>query len=278
MIENAGLITDTSTIAMQNIARRYQQFYPTILTENYSPTHFHFRHTRFAPSNNTIHAFVDGLFGENESGNVNFEDIPDRDLFLSPTEFCPAFTEEVANQHQLAAFRRGPEIEEVVQQVNRKLGFHSSHQLSLDRILIMWEWCRRETGDRFDLSDSEIGENVPWCAPFSIANNILLEYDTDLSYYYVSGYGVRNRRLIQNLNCGLVQDLLAHMQSNDDTDQAVRVFASNSHVLLLLMVTFGALEDTWILHQHNFAQQTARHYLTSLIAPRSGNLAVVRYE
>lgn len=199
-------------------------------------------------------------------------------VFLFPTQFCPAYTEEIANQPYQNALRRGPEIEEMVEQVNRKLGFHGSHQLSFDRVFVMWEWCRRETGDRFDLSDSEIGEEVAWCAPFSIANHLLLEFDTELAYFYSGGYGIRNQRLIENLNCGLVQDLLTFMQSNDDTDQTVCVFASNSLVLMTLMVTFGSFKDTWPLHQHNFAQQTARHWLTSLITPRSGNVAVVRYE
>lgn len=275
-IENAAIPTEGNRVGMRNIARRLQEYFPTILTKDYSPERFHFRHASSLPTNASIRAFASGLFGENEAENVTFENVPVIDSFLMPISFCPALTQETANQHQLNAFREGPEFEEMMEQVNRKLGFHASNKLSIDRVLAMSEFCRRETMEQFALNNPDA--DIAWCAPFSIAHFQLLEYFTDLRYFYLAGYGVRNQRLVENLNCGLVQDLLTLMQSNDNIDQSVRVFVTHSQVIHALMVAFGTFRDTWLIHQHNFAQNSARHWLTSLITPSAGNLIVVRYE
>jgi len=277
-LESASLTTEAGRIAMRNVARRYQQFFPSILSDTYTSARFHFRHTRTARTNTTIRAFADGLFGENQNENVVFEDVPENDTFLRPIDFCPEFREEVADQHQQVAFANGPEFEEMMEQINRKLGFHGSSQLSVDVVLVMWEWCRFETATYFELSDSEIGDPSPWCIPFSIAHNQILEYYQDLGYYHFTGYGVRNQRLIENLNCGLMQDLINHLQSDNSTDQMVRVFVTYSQMLQALMVTLGAFRDVPNLHQHNFAQQTSRHWQTSLMTPNAANFVVVRYD
>ncbi|KAJ6644488.1 Multiple inositol polyphosphate phosphatase 1 [Pseudolycoriella hygida] len=277
-LESASLTTEAGRIGMRNIARRYQQFFPTILTETYDRQRFHFRHTRTMRTNTTIRAFASGLFGESESENVFFEDVPENDSFLRPIDFCPPFREEVANQHQQVAFENGPEFEEMMEEINRKLGFHGSNQLSVDTVLVMWEWCRFETATYFELSESEIGDPSAWCIPFSISHQSILEYYQDLGYYHFTGYGVRNQRLIQNLNCGLMQDLLTHLQSNSSADTTVRVFVTYSQMVQALMVTLGAFRDDINLNQHNFAQQTARHWKTSIMTPNAANFVVVRYD
>lgn len=276
-MDNARLGTPGSISLMRNIARRYQQFFPTILTNDYSPDRFHFRHIMDPETNTSIRAFASGLFGEDESQYVIYETVPDFDWFLYPKYNCPALAEETANQHQREAFQLGPEIEEMAEQVNRKLGFHGSNQLSLSKIFLLWKICILETGESIELSNSTIGEDVPWCSAFSMAHHLLLEYDSDLRYFYLAGYGVRNQRLVENLNCGLMQDLLKHMQS-DNTDQTARIYVTHSQMLLALLVTFGSFRDTSPITQHNFAQQTTRQWLTSLIIPNAGNIVVVRYK
>jgi len=278
IIENSNQNTEASVIAIQNIARRFQRNYPNILTETYSHDRFHFRHNWRQRSNDSIRAFAAALFGEAEAQNVIFEDVPENDFFLRPIDFCPEFTELTANQSEQAAFRQGPEFEQLTEEINRKLGFRGSNQLSVDYILIMWDWCRFETSFTFELSNSETGGESPWCAPFSMSHHRVLEYYYDLGWYYGFGYGVRNQRLVENLNCGLLQDLLIHMQSDDDTDQKARIFMTYLQESQMMLVALGAFRDTWPLHQHNFAQQSARHWSTSVITPFGANLVVVRHD
>lgn len=263
---------------MQNIAWRFQQHYPNIFPPTYSRDRFLFRHTESERTNTSIRAFAYGLFRE-AGEDVVYEDVPERDVLLRPFDFCPTFNEEVANwSAQRDAFRQGPEIQEMVEQVNSRLGFLGTSQLSFATVQAMWEMCRFETGSRFETSFSEIGDDIPWCVPFSVAHHLLMEYYEDLGHFYFSGYGVRNQRLLENLNCGLMQDLLTHIQSEDDSDQMARIFVSYTQEIQLMLVAFGTFRDVWPIHQHNYAQQASRNWLTSLISPLAANLAIVRHE
>ncbi len=277
-IENANLASEAGVFVMNAIARRYQETFPQLLTETYSPDRFLFRHTWSERTNTSIRAFASGLFGESGAQNVIYEDVPDNDWFLRPFDFCPDFDEEVEgwNPSQRLAFRDGPEFVEMLEEINRKLGFRGSNQLSLGTVLQVWNWCTFETSSTFEFSNSETGGDSPWCAAFSVAHHLLLEYSEDLFHFYTAGYGVRNQRLMENLHCGLMQDLLTHIQSDDGP--TTRIFVSYVQEILGMLVTLGSFRDTWPLHQHNYAQQSARNWLTSLMTPLGTNLAVVRYE
>lgn len=260
------MTTDAGVYALQNISRRFQQIFPNILTETYTADHYHFRHTRTQQTNTSIRAFATGLF--TNSANVVYEPVPEFDFFLRPFDFCPAYTEDTANwEAERIAFQQGPEMQELIEQLNRRLGFHGANEISISQVFSMWNLCRAKITSTFETSNSEIGGDSPWCAVFSIAHHHLLEYYTDLGYFHISGYGVRNQRLLENLNCGLWQDLLRHMQSENDADTMARIFLSYEEEVLAMLVALGSFRDVWPMHRHNFAQQTGRNFLPSLISP-----------
>lgn len=266
----AGLSTQAGVVAMENIARRFQQNFPNILPQTYSADRFLFRHVSNERTNTSARAFARGLFGETGSQNVVYEDVPDNDWFLRAFDLCPLYSEETAQWFiQRRGWQDGPEIEEMIEQFNRKLGFNSWNQISFGRILSMWEWCVFETSSTFELTGSERGGDAPWCAAFSVRHHLLMEYWADLGHYYISGYGV---------NCGLLQDLLGLLTSENNNDRTARIYLTETQQLQLMLVALGAFRDVWHFHQHNYAQQSGRHWKTSLIAPLGSNLAVVRYE
>ena len=264
--------------AMQNIGRRYQQFFPTLFPGNYSREWYLFRNSNTRQTHASIRGFVDGLFGDGGFEDVEFEEIPEIDFFLGSIFFCPAFIEETATLAEREAFGEGPEVEQLLDEVNRRLGFRGSNQLSFNTIWIMWEWCRFETASEFELSESPIGEASAWCVPFSVAHNAILEYYADLGYYYFTGYGVRNQRLIENLNCGLMQDLLTHIQDDSVDSQVSRIFVTDSQMVQSFLVSLGALRDEHQMNQYNFAQQSFRHWKTTFVTPNAANIAVIRFE
>lgn len=162
VIENASTATESGEVAMQNIAWRFQQHYPHIFPAVYERDHYLFRHTQSQRTHNSARAFATGLF-RGGAGDVVYEEIPERDTLLRPFDFCPAFNEEVANwSAQRDALRDGPEIREMVEQVNRRLGFTGLTQLSFNTVQTMWEWCRFLTGSTFEISFSPIGDDVAW--------------------------------------------------------------------------------------------------------------------
>lgn len=258
---------------MQNIARRFQQVFPNILTETYSPDRFHFRHTDAERTNTSARAFATGLFGEAAAQSVIYEDVPEVDWLLRPFDFCPLFNEN--SRPYLSAFENGPEITQLMQQVNAKLGLHNN-PLPFFYIVDIWNWCRFETASNFFRSGSETGPDSPWCAAFSVANHELIEYWEDMDYFYYSGYGAKNQHLLVNMHCGLIQDLLHHVQS--DSGASARIFISNIYELQGMLTVLGAFRDPWPIHQHNFAQQFNRFWKTSVISSFGANLAVVLYE
>lgn len=272
------MTTDAGVMAMENIARRFQNVFPDILTEEYSRDRFHFRHTGSQRTNRSIQAFATGLFGEAGAQNVVYEDVPERDWFLRPFDFCPDFWDDVADwQATRNGFREGPEYAELVDNVNRRLGFHAN-RLSFRTIQSMWEWCRFETGSTFEMSGSDTGADSAWCIPFSVADQLLFEYYEDLGHFYFSGYGVPNQRLLENMNCGVMQDLLNHIDNDDDDETVARIFVTYTQEIQSMLVALGSFRDTWPIHQHNYAQQSSRNWLTSLIAQLGSNLSVIRYE
>lgn len=272
---NASMVTPSGIIGIQNIARRFQENFPDILTTTYSPERFLFRQTGTVRVNQTIRFFAAGLFGE-AAESVVYEDVPERDWLLGAIDVCPEFLEG-GEKYWLRreAFRNGPEMQEMFEQFNQRLGF-SSNVFNIDGVKMMWDWCRLEVAGTFEESNSETGPNGHWCAAFSVAHHLLLEYYQDVGHYYRTGYGEPNQRLLENLSCGLMQDLIDHMQS--ESQQTSRIYMGEWEPIQLMLLLLGSFRDVWPLHEHNFAQQTDRNFLISLIAPFGANLAVVRHE
>lgn len=141
-LEHEAATTVAGWTAMQNIGRRYQQFFPTLLPSTYDPNWYTFRNTITRRSHASIRGFVDGLFGDNGWIQVAFQPIPEVDTLLRPIEFCQMFIEKTATLPERQAFEEGPEVEQMVDEVNHRLGFHGSSSLDFRTLWIMWEWCR----------------------------------------------------------------------------------------------------------------------------------------
>lgn len=271
-VEIESMNTEAGWHSLNNIGRRFQQRFPEVLDSTYSQERYLFRHVDTQRGRASISALAGGIFGDNGWLDVVFEPIPENDTMLRSIQLCPAFTEAVAAQPQQVAFADGPEVTQMLEQINRRLGLRGTRQLSFEEILLVWEWCRYETG-------STNGQaSAAWCVPFSIAHHEILEYYRDIGYYHFTGYGVQPQRLIENLNCHLIQDFLSLMQSNDPNDRIVRIYSSFSQVVQALLVALGAFRDYRHLNQHNFAQQAFRLWKSSLLTPNAANLVIVRYE
>lgn len=168
------------------------------------------------------------------------------------------------------AFQNGPEFRAAVSQVNEKLGFRiGSDQLSVQDIRTLWEICRFEKAMNLTVPS-------PMCSAFSVANNEVFEFREDLESYYIFGYGVPNRRLVENIPCELLQNLFRFLQSNDQNDETARIFLTHSSVLQILTVPLRIFEDDLPLSRHSVSRE--RVWKTSWISPKAANLAVVRYE
>ena len=270
--DNDEDLTISGWFEMVNMAERLQEAFPTIFSSTYSPNHYNFMASNTPRAQDSIRAFADGLFGTNEFEQVEFEDAPFPDVILRPFDHCPLQREISANLEEQNAFRDGPEFQEMLSQVNAKLGFLGSQQLRFSEINVLMKICKFEQG-------WNISTPSPLCSAFSISNYQVWEYYETLGYYYQWGYGQPEyRTLFENFNCHLLQDMVRFLESTDPNDHQVRVFNAHFQSLQTMFVAFGVLEDSARLTRHNFAQQIFRLWRASQISPMGAGLVVIRYE
>lgn len=81
-LENANTLTVSGWNIMQGLGERYQQRFPTLLSQTYNRSDYLFRSTDRQRSVGSVRAFADGLFGPNGFQDVEFEAIPEIDIFL----------------------------------------------------------------------------------------------------------------------------------------------------------------------------------------------------
>lgn len=271
-LEVAQNLSSSGWEEMEELAKRYQAAFPTILSSPYSPSEYFFRSAGAHRTETSLHAFTDGLFGLNAHQQVRFENFSEPDLLLRSYANCPLFQDVIAIREEQNVFREGPEYQEMTSQVSAKLGFHGSHALRNNEVEMIFLLCKYE--QIFNLNSTS-----PFCGALSIANHQIHEYYTDLDTYYRLGYGRSNyRKLYENINCFVIQDLLRYLQSNDVTDHKARIFSTNNPTFTLFLVVLGVVEDDVALTRHNLAQQTNRLWKTGVNVPMAANFAVIRHE
>ncbi|KAG4066637.1 hypothetical protein HA402_007273 [Bradysia odoriphaga] len=260
----AEYLTLAGWMEVENIARRYQSAFPTLLPPTYSPSQYLFQHTDAQRTQGSFRAFADGLFGYNGYKAVVPEPIPDRDLLLRPYDFCAEWLANSAEEKEMSKFEKGDEYDEVIDNVNEKLGGTSA---SKSNVRSMWQLCRFEQA-------ADLSRSAPWCSVFSYDDVAVMEYGEDLGYYYEAGYGFSMNK---NILCEAVQNMLLFLL-NDGDEAPARILITHSTVMQLMMVSLGLYEDDTPLKSSNFAEQLNRKWRTSEQTAFASNLAVIRYD
>lgn len=273
--DNADELTVAGWGESRQLAERYQSAFPTLLPSEYSRNHYFFRSGAVQRTRDTLRGFADGLFGYDGHQQVEFGDVAVPDLLVRPYMFCPLNMDLIDSSQtrvEQRAYFEGPEYQEMISRVSRKLGFPVSRTLRVEEIDTLRTLCRFE-------QIWDMNATAPFCAAFSVADHQILEYWYDLYYYHAFSYGMPYyRTLRENMQCSIIQDMLTFLRSNDPTDQTARIFGGHSPGLSLIFTSLGVFEDEVPLNQHNFAQQIFRLYKSSTILPFAANLAVIRYE
>ncbi|KAJ6646430.1 Multiple inositol polyphosphate phosphatase 1 [Pseudolycoriella hygida] len=266
-VEVEQFLTVAGWNEMVGIAQRYRNAFPTLLTP-YNRNWYTFRHTDRQRTQASVRAFADGLFGHNGYQQVVVEPVLNPDRLLRPHDGCHLYDAASDNTVERGLWQNGPEFQTMMNQVNDKLGLQGNQRLTARQTRTLWEICNFE-----QLWYSNYP--APFCGAFSPFNNLMLEYFEDLDYYYNAGFG-GPRRLFENLNCPLIQDLLGFLDTSDTTEN-VRIYSTHSTAFQLFLVTLGVFGNDVPLTASNFAQQANRQWRSSLHTPMAVNIAAIRY-
>jgi hypothetical protein len=79
------------------------------------------------------------------------------------------------------------------------------------------------------------------------------------------------------MGCHALQDLLQFVTSNRNDDHLARIHITRSTVTRIFYVTLGLFRDAAHLNRHNFAQQFARLWRTSLFSSFASNFVVTQH-
>lgn len=191
---------------------------------------------------------------------------------MRPHYFCTLSDDiyDFAIEHE--AFADGPEFQEMLIQVSTKLGFHGSNVLRWNEVEVLYNICVYEQSWYPD-------KLSPMCTVFSVANHEVLEYYSDLQFYYRLGYGQTEfRSFLENFTCHIMQNLLQFLRSPNPNEEKARLFNSHIGLVFPVLVSLGVFEDDIPLTRHNFAQQTFRLWKTSHLLPNAASIAVIQYE
>lgn len=267
--EYETLLTVSGWNEMKGIAQRFQQAFPTLLPTTYNRAHFVFKRTAPDRSEATVKAFSDGLFGDYEQ--IFIEPTPDPDMLLRPHEAdCPLFDEaSVRSVVEQTAFINGPHFQNMLNRVNDKLGLSGNQRLTERQVRTLWEICYYEQAWNMSVP-------APFCGAFSVDDLLILEYFEDLHFYIDWGHG-GPQLLFENLNCGVIQELLDFMD-NDDGDDRVRLYVSHADHFQFLLVALRVFGNDVPLTAANYNQQANREWKSSVISPMATNIAAIRYE
>lgn len=252
---------------LQYNARHYQQAFPRLLNNIYTPEHYKFRYTDTERTNTSYRAFVAGLFGHNAADRISIPPIPVPDTLLKPYDQCSTWknNDQDANNpnSEVAKFLKSSEFQKLIGDVSKRLGF--KYSLDANQIETIWDMCRYEQA-------WSITNLSPWCIAFTPRQVTLLEYKEDLKYYYKAGYG---RMLNSKIPCELFKDLITHFDST--ANPKVAAYFSHSDLINTFVVALKAFKDDSPLRADNFDAMKNRKWQTSKIDPFAANIIAVKY-
>lgn len=100
----------------------------------------------------------------------------------------------------------------------------------------------------------------------------MIEYQEDLNYYYKSSHG---SKLNKNVKCFAMDNMLAHLSTNDEPKTIV--YFSHSAAVQLFLTSLGAFRDEVDFNANSFSKMNTRKWQTSKISPFAANVAVLRF-
>ncbi|XP_014471655.1 PREDICTED: multiple inositol polyphosphate phosphatase 1-like isoform X2 [Dinoponera quadriceps] len=183
---------------LSTLGERFRARYPELFDAN-KPENYKFRSTNTQRTISSMTSFISGAFGDDFVADMEIDGLMNDSVMIKMISNCRPWLDEMNSTggiEKLREFIDGPEMAEVVTDVNRRLGF--AGRINKDDVFLLYDACRFEKAWQPDRLS-------PWCAVFDDDDMRVLEYEQDLFHYYHSGYGLKINR---QFGCHTVRDMV----------------------------------------------------------------------
>ncbi|XP_058062146.1 multiple inositol polyphosphate phosphatase 1 [Anopheles bellator] len=259
-IEDAKLLVREGGSELLQLGERFRARFGSHLPERYDGNLFYFKYTKTERAEYSARNFSRGLFGRDEP--IDFPESLHRDPVLRFYKGCEKWKRQVKENpysyQELDRFGSSKEMRTVVEKLSKRVGTF----VSPEEIRAMYQTCAFETAwNRQEAS--------PWCLLFDKESISVMEFNEDLKYYWIDGYGYE---LTYRQACSAFRDLLTHF---DDGGPPFTFYFTHSGTLLKSLAFLGLYKDSEPLMAQHYRYK--RKWRVSQIDAFGSNLYFTLY-
>ncbi|XP_054287811.1 multiple inositol polyphosphate phosphatase 1 isoform X2 [Macrosteles quadrilineatus] len=248
------------------LGERFQNRFLDLLPETYSNKTYKFRHTATQRARESARSFTVGLFGRKQKAYVWYPEALAKDPILRFYKLCDKWQVEVDKNpealKELEKFKTKPIVTRMLENISQRIGM--TNRFKFDDAKLIYQTCGFETAWH-PKSPS------PWCGLLSKDDFEILEFASDLDYYWIDGYGFP---INYQQACVAVNDMFQHL--TDERYPQNTFYFTHSGTILKVLSYLGLYKDPQPLQADLFNK--SRLWRTSQIDAFGSNLAFILYK
>ncbi|XP_015794310.1 multiple inositol polyphosphate phosphatase 1 [Tetranychus urticae] len=257
--ENDNHLTSSGVETTKKIAGLFYERYPSLFDP--SEVEFKVGITSKVRTNETAHAFVDGLRDLRPDININEEDYVIRNHLQFHSICKKKINGKIPEPRQVKEITESKLFQKLRQRISKRMGLNRT--IDDAELSVMYKSCCFEQA---------IYEKAPWCSLFTKKELRALETREDLKHYYRNGPGLY---LNHQMPCPLIGDLYRAVIKGiaQPENKTTYLYFSHAGALARLWAALGLFDDLEI--NHNFCPDENRKWRTSLMLSFNVNFDVV---
>ncbi|XP_313302.5 multiple inositol polyphosphate phosphatase 1 [Anopheles gambiae] len=260
-VEDAKLLVREGGDELFQLGQRIRKRFGTHIPERYDEQDFRFKFTKTERAEYSARNFSHGLFGRAEP--IQYPEALHRDPVLRFYKGCEKWKKQVKQNpysyREMDRFGSSKQMRSVIEKLSKRIGTF----VSPEEVHAIYQTCAFETA----WSDRDIS---PWCLLFDKESISTMEYNEDLKYYWIDGYGYD---LTHRQACSAFADLFTNF--NDENGPRFTFYFTHSGTLLKSIAFLNLYKDNEPLRGESMRHK--RKWRVSHIDAFGTNLYFVLY-
>ncbi|KFB35155.1 AGAP003555-PA-like protein [Anopheles sinensis] len=260
--DEAKLLVREGGQELFHLGERFRKRFGSHIPERYDSSEFYFKFTKTERAEYSARNFTRGLFGQDEP--IEYPEALRRDPVLRFYKGCEKWRKQVKENpysyREKDRFGGSKEMRTVIEKLSKRIGTF----VSPEDVHAIYQTCAFETAwNERDIS--------PWCTLFDKESISALEYNEDLKYYWIDGYGYE---LTYRQACSAFRDLFANFDASGERPRFTFYF-THSGTLLKSIAFMNLYKDNEPLTAQSYRYK--RKWRVSHIDAFGSNLYFVLY-